>query len=569
MKNLFNFKSLKMKILAGFSFVILLFLIFGVYIFNSVSNVNTDTESMVNKDLQLLIAGEQMAVRMANSIGLASGYVQFGYNDYKDIFNDETKKAQHYEKIVQELGASTEFEELISRAADWRESVERDVFAEFETGNQEQATLNLAISSKEARNIMEGFEKIAVDSEALIQNQGKNIINSGNLTLYIALIAIIIVIVVSIVAAFITSTTITTPVKKVMERLKLISSGNLSHEPLTTKSRDEIAQLVLSTNEMNNNIRDLISEINYVSHSISNQSEKLSQSAKEVNIGSLQISSTMQELASGTETQAASTSELAAIMVSFSTKVEEANDNGARIQKASSNVLQMTNEGRELMEASSQQMAKIDYIVNDAVDKVKGLDEKSNEISRLVSVIHEIANQTNLLALNAAIEAARAGVHGKGFAVVADEVRKLAEQVSASVSDITTIVNDIQSESSLVADSLEDGYKEVAQGTRQIEATQETFNIIGLALTEMTSNIQIVSENILNISENTKKMGVSITEIASISGESAAGVEETSASSEQISSSIDEVANNSDDLAKLAENLNRLVNRFVLIQESR
>src|SRR5690606_4094745 len=107
-----------------------------------------------------------------------------------------------------------------------------------------QATLNLTISSKEARQIMEGFEELAVESEVIIQHQGKNIIKNGNLTLYIALIALLIVIMISIVAAFVTSASITTPVKKVMERLKLIASGNLSHEPLKVKSKDEMAQLV-------------------------------------------------------------------------------------------------------------------------------------------------------------------------------------------------------------------------------------------------------------------------------------------------------------------------------------
>lgn len=569
MRNLFTFKSLKMKILGGFSFVILLFLIFGMYIYYSVSDVNMDTESMINKDLQLLIASEQMANRMANGIGLASGYVLFGYNDYKDIFEDETKKAQHYEQIVQEIGASAEFEELIGRAAEWRSAVEQDVFTEFENGNIEQATLNLTISSKEARQIMEGFEELAVESEVIIQHQGKNIIKNGNLTLYIALIALLIVIMISIVAAFVTSASITTPVKKVMERLKLIASGNLSHEPLKVKSKDEMAQLVMSTNEMSKNIRDLISEINNASLSISRQSEILSRSAKEVDIGSLQISTTMQELAGGTETQAIRTSELASIMVAFSTKVEEANNNGYRIQKASSDLLHMTNEGSELMRASSQQMFRIDGIVKDAVGKVRGLDEKSDKISRLVSVIQEIADQTNLLALNAAIEAARAGEQGRGFAIVADEVRRLAEQVSTSVSDITSIVHDIQYESSLVTESLEDGYVEVAKGTKQIETTQETFNVIGHALTEMTSHVQVVSNNILDIAENTKKMNVSVTEIASISEESAAGVEQTSASSEQISNTIKEIANNSNDLAELAGNLNRQVKRFVLTPKSR
>lgn len=195
---------------------------------------------------------------------------------------------------------------------------------------------------------------------------------------------------------------------------------------------------------------------------------------------------------------------------------------------------------------------------------MNNLDNQTQEISKLVSVIQEVADQTNLLALNAAIEASRAGEHGKGFAVVADEVRKLAEQVSVSVSEITGIVTGIQSESAEVAKSLENGYREVEQGTRDITKTTETFNGINDEIADMGDLISEITETLADFAASSERLNRSIEEIASISEESASGVEETAATSQQSSSSMEEVAVGSDKLAALAEDMNRQVRRFTL-----
>lgn len=353
-------------------------------------------------------------------------------------------------------------------------------------------------------------------------------------------------------------------IPKVTYVMKQLALGNLSQVDIQTKSKDEIGQLIVSTNQMNQNLRDVVGQISAVSESVSSHSEELTQSANEVKTGAEQVASTMQELASGAETQADSASDLASGMNTFAEKVQEANENGYRIEENSKAVINMTNDGSDLMKKSVLQMEKIDSIVQDSVRKVGGLDKHSKEISNLVTVIKDVADQTNLLSLNAAIEAARAGENGKGFAVVADEVRKLAEQVSDSVMDITDIVSNIQKESSLVLDSLQDGYKEVEQGKAQVELTGATFEEISIAVTEMVKSISTIAGNLSEIATNSQEMSGSIEEIASISEESAAGVEQTSASMQQTSSIMEEVAGSSEQLASLAEQLNGLVRHFKL-----
>src|SRR5215813_1318837 len=90
-------------------------------------------------------------------------------------------------------------------------------------------------------------------------------------------------------------------------------------------------------------------------------------------------------------------------------------------------------------------------------DAMKALAEKSEQIGGIVETITGIAGQTNLLALNAAIEAARAGEQGRGFAVVAEEVRKLAEESQQAAVTISTLIEEIQTETERTVQTVEQG----------------------------------------------------------------------------------------------------------------
>ena len=564
MKKLYNFKSIRSRIFSGFAVVIILLLIFILFNSNMIRTTNEQTREIMDYQLSLLIVDESLANNMAIREAYLRGYLLFNDEDELNKFNDSLGESLELEEELLALNNSEENQELVDKKFEWG-TLTDEIISQYESGNQDEA-LNLMKNdlSPLTDEIVDYMLAASKNREAIITDLGNDIIENGTSN-YITMIIIgVIIVIVAISSALLTSKSITKPINAVMQRMKLVSAGDISQEPLEVTTKDETGQLIISTNEMSHELKNIVTKINEVSVLLSSQGEELTSSANEVKAGSDQVAITMDELATGAEAQANSAGDLANLMSIFSMKVEEANEKGVNVHEHSKNVQEKVEIGSQLMKNSNDQMKKINQLVKDSVEKVQGLDSQSQEISKLISVIQEIAGQTNLLALNAAIEAARAGEHGLGFAVVADEVRKLAEQVSASVGDITGIVDTIQTETGSVTASLEGGYKEVEQGTYQIQSTAEMLEEVGASITTMATDINTVTENLLEIADSTKQVNNSVEEIASVSEESAAGVEEIAASTQQTSSSMEEVASSTEQLANSAEELNELIRNFKL-----
>lgn len=564
MKKLFNFKSVRTKIIFEFSIVIVLTLLLSVLTINSMNQSNKQVENLINNELELLILDEQLASNMASRTGLIRAYLLFDEKSFMDEFQAGTVQSQDLVKQAREISDSTKLDELINQKVEWEQLTDK-VFSEYSKGNKEEALEIMKTTvGPLGRTLITEFDDLAKNREAKIEKLGDNIQENGKQIIITSIITFIVVLILGVITAFITSRSIVNPIKTVMEQMQKITSGNLNNDELHTDSKDELGQLIHATNGMNNSMRNIMLTISEVTATVSAHSEELTQSANEVRSGTEQISTTMEELATGSESQANMTTDLSTMMKDYTEKIEQTTENTERATNESNQVLVLADEGTELMNASMKQMENIDSIVQDSVEKVQDLDEQSREISKLVVVIQDIADQTNLLALNAAIEAARAGEQGRGFAVVADEVRKLAEQVGNSVTDISTIVGSIQNEINQVTNSLNDEYKEVELGTNQIRLTNEKFSTIQHSISEAVNSINFINTNMADIAASSQEMNSSIYEIAAISEQSAAGIEQTSASSQQTSSAMEEVAGSANELSKLAEELNGLVSNFKL-----
>ncbi len=413
---------------------------------------------------------------------------------------------------------------------------------------------------------MEGFDALAIKRQDIIMAEGLTDTKNGEMTQIMNFVIAILIILLAVIISFYIARSISLPVVMVSQRMERMAEGILNDPPLETKLLDEVGQQIHSINKMREAMQNILADTLTISRQVNSRSTELTETSAIVSDSTNQIAATMEQLAAGSEAQANTASNMAEMVGVVFENIQHANEAGEQVVTSSRAILELTASGGDMMESSVQQMNTIYGVVNDSVGTIKQLDNQTKEISTLVTVISEIAGQTNLLALNAAIEAARAGEHGKGFAVVADEVKKLAEQVADSVSEITTIVNNVQEGSSSAVTALESGYTSVAEGKQKVLDTGVVFEEISRLVTKMNEQTSIMSKDLRNLEEIGGQLTEGVTEVASIAEESAAGVQQTTASAEHSTHQMEAMRTGVAELSTLADELEVSVKRFAIEQ---
>jgi methyl-accepting chemotaxis protein len=270
--------------------------------------------------------------------------------------------------------------------------------------------------------------------------------------------------------------------------LESIANGDLTVEIKALSARDTMAN---SLNKMINNLNSLFNEVH--------------NSAAQVSNGSSQISNGASSLSSGAVEQAASIEELSASIENIRIQTSK----NAEIAKQAAI---MSDEISANAEKGSTQMSNM-------IQAVTEINAASEQISRVIKVIDDIAFQTNILALNAAVEAARAGQHGKGFAVVAEEVRNLASKSAEAAKNTGGLIENSVEKANLgmsIAAETSDSLKEIVTG---INHSAETINKIADECREQANSISALNNGIEQVSQIVQQNSAAAQESAASSQE--------------------------------------------------
>lgn len=385
----------------------------------------------------------------------------------------------------------------------------------------------------------------------------KDIAKLGNTVIFIGLI---ILAAIAVTIYFLVSWVIK-PISKMVDVTKVVAAGDLKMK-VDIKSKDELGMLANHFNNMIENIRILLSEMNDMGRQVSSTSEQMMVSTAEVSKVAEQVAHTVSELAKGATEQAQSAQISNDQVNELAEEVSKISQNTVDSQKLTIEAQKTVEKGIHTIEYQKNKMLQSKQATETVTNEMYDLSEKSAKIGHIVKLISSIAEQTNLLALNAAIEAARAGEQGKGFAVVADEIRKLAEESNQSAKNIRDIINEIQIGVAKAVEQIHHANIIVDEQEQAVNETTNTFEEILQAVEVVTENIKEVTQRCENLNQSSQSVEQNIADIASITQQSAAGAEEVAASTEEQAATIEELSASAELLASLSNQLQKSIAKF-------
>lgn len=378
------------------------------------------------------------------------------------------------------------------------------------------------------------------------------------------LLVSILIILVALVLTFVMARTITAPLVLAVDHLGLIAGGDFTRPvpEVFLRRKDEIGKLVHAIDQLQANLRPLLSGLRGDAKTLSGNSETLSATSEEIASSSGEVANAIQQVASGASDQAGHLQEILELVKNITTSLEKVYSELGRVKTNSEETSKLADTGKKELDSLIVSIRGVREAFKVVVERLDVLKGSVSQVAEILDVINGIADQTNLLALNAAIEAARAGEAGRGFAVVADEVRKLAEQSRVSSDKIRALLNNITLKTDEVVATSEEVSGQVTSQLENVEHTVKAFDNILDSVTAIGPMIEATYREMDGTVKAKDLVLDRVQSISSVAEETSASAQEISASAEELSASTQEIAANAQQILEVAKRLEEQVERF-------
>ncbi len=383
-----------------------------------------------------------------------------------------------------------------------------------------------------------------------------------NLLVIIGIAAIIVIVVLINVLV----TKVIAPLGNITKNITDMSNGDFTIK-VKQESNDEIGLMGSKVSEFIDSMRGMLSSINDESEKLKEESDNSDRVSKEMFDASSAQADAMQNLNTTVDQLAIAVNEIAENATTLAMVVADTRDNSNEANDSMKETVEISKKGKADMEQLSHAMEGIKTSNDQLVDSINEVGKASEEITKIVGLIKDIADETNLLSLNASIEAARAGEAGKGFAVVASEIGKLAQNSASSAENISNLIDEVGRAIDSVVAQAQTSAAEIEQNTELIHTAVGTFD-------QIYQNIDRSNELIDQMLQNIQKVDDVANNVAAISEEQAAGADEILETSRNmveqansITQSSQDVADNSHELAMTSQKLTSYVQQFKISGE--